>query len=676
MPGLVVFGRRWVIASDDFVFPGAFELFIRFIWWILMLVLFFLYKGEFNCSGGQLLYAYVIGLIVLLAIIINVLLIIVCVSMQGTITNPGPRKSIPLLIYIRTALYLPELVWACLGAVWISDNSMTCHRSVVIAVLCAVIASWIICFFTLVVVLIAFDPLGNKKQAILRKTNIHDQQSSEASQLFDTAKRVATRVWENRLKLMCCCIVWDNDNRAAFANIAEIFTSFFSGTDMVPSDIAAGLSLIHQEQDKLEKCREPEEVVCQSSQPSASMNQDLDMELENATHYMVFAAAAYGWPLYIFSNPFTGACQLCCDCCRSRPADSEIIGGTHRGCHFASMLKVTQLQYRDFIYITFHNKIYEIPFYVALDHKKEAVVVAVRGTLSLRDALTDLSAECEELPVEGVPGNCCAHKGMVQTSEYIYSRLINDGILNQAFSVVPEYRLVITGHSLGAGTAALLAIRLRRLFPGLKCYAFSPPGGLLSKPLADYSKDFTISIIVGKDLVPRLSIPNMEELKRRTVQVVANCTKPKYKILLRGCWYEVFGGNPDDFPSELSGISNETLSQPLLAEQSLSGQNSNSYSSSPDVSPSSMSSHHQPLYPPGRIIHITEEGSTGRLCYSQVRYKAAWSKESAFSSIYISPKMITDHMPDVVLKALENVTQDQPVIVCSQPPDDPVARDI
>lgn len=29
-------------------------------------------------------------------------------------------------------------------------------------------------------------------------------------------------------------------------------------------------------------------------------------------------------------------------------------------------------------------QIYEIPFFVALDHKREAVLVAVRGTLSLK----------------------------------------------------------------------------------------------------------------------------------------------------------------------------------------------------------------------------------------------------------------------------------------------------
>lgn len=41
--------------------------------------------------------------------------------------------------------------------------------------------------------------------------------------------------------------------------------------------------------------------------------EDLEVELEKASHYMLFAAAAYGWPLYIYSNLFTGPCKLCGD---------------------------------------------------------------------------------------------------------------------------------------------------------------------------------------------------------------------------------------------------------------------------------------------------------------------------------------------------------------------------
>ena len=41
------------------------------------------------------------------------------------------------------------------------------------------------------------------------------------------------------------------------------------------------------------------------------------------------------------------------------------------------------------------------------------------------------------------------------------------------------YDVVVVGHSLGAGTAAILSILLRREYPTIHCYAFAPPGGLL-----------------------------------------------------------------------------------------------------------------------------------------------------------------------------------------------------
>lgn len=38
--------------------------------------------------------------------------------------------------------------------------------------------------------------------------------------------------------------------------------------------------------------------------------EDLETELEKAAHCMQFAAAAYGWPLYIYSNLLTAPCKL------------------------------------------------------------------------------------------------------------------------------------------------------------------------------------------------------------------------------------------------------------------------------------------------------------------------------------------------------------------------------
>ncbi|NXX70789.1 DGLB lipase, partial [Spizella passerina] len=657
MPGLVLFGRRWAIGSDDFVLPGAFELFVRLVWWIGIFVLYTVHKGQFNCPGGGLLHSYLLGLIILLASIICALCALVYVSMQGTISNPGPRKSLPKILYTRLLLYFPEFIWAVVGAVWVSDNSVQCEKTVVNGVIGTVIASWIIIIFTIMGVVIVFDPLGGKKTFYLPEGVSRNLESSHSGQLLYNVKSSATRVWEKRIRLLCCCIVQDDDHRVAFTSIAELFRSYFSDTDLVPSDIAAGLILLHQEQDKMESCpKEPEEVLCHS--PSSLVTDDLDVELENAAHYMLFAAAAYGWPYYVYTNPYTALCKLNGDCCRNRPTDSEITGSDRHNFHFGSILKITGLQYRDFIHISFHNKIYEIPFFVALDHKKEAIVVAVRGTLSFEDILTDLSADCEDLTLEEVLENGFVHKGITQAANYIYRKLINDGILNQAFTIAPEYRLVIVGHSLGGGTASILAIMLRNSFPTLRCFAFSPPGGLLSKSLADYTKNFIISVIVGKDLVARLSMPNMEDLKRRIVRIVANCNRPKYQILLRGCWYEVFGGDPDDFPTELDGRNQDALTQPLLAEESLMVHRSPSYNALEEEPHLNSPPQYPHLYLPGKIIHVVEECSSKRLCSSDIKYTARWSNETVFSSILISPKMITDHMPDVVLKALNSLSQE------------------
>ncbi|XP_020655262.3 diacylglycerol lipase-beta isoform X1 [Pogona vitticeps] len=655
MPGMVMFGRRWAIGSDDFVFPGAFELFIRVIWWIGILVLYSIHKGQYNCAGGPLLHSYLLVLLFLLAAVICALSSILYISMQGTISNPGPRKSLPKLLYLRLGLFLPELVWAVVGAVWVSDHKVNCEKTVISAIFGTVIASWVIIVVTVAAIVVVFDPLGGKKTLYITHCADRDLESSQTGQLFYNVKKTATRVWEKRIRLMCCCIVQDDDHRVAFTSIAELFRGYFADTDLVPSDVAAGLILLHQEQDKVEKCpKEPEEVLVQSP-PSPGAN-DLDAELENAAHYMKFAASTYGWPYYIMTNPLTGFCKLKGDCCRS-PAETDIVGDDRFNMHFGSILKITGLEYRDFIHISFHNKIFEIPFFVALDHKKEAIVVAVRGTLSFEDVLTDLSADTENLTLENVLENGLVHKGITQAANYIYRRLVNDGILNQAFTIAPEYKLVVVGHSLGGGTASILAVMLKNAFPNLKCYAFSPPGGLVSKSLADYTKQFIVSVILGKDIVPRLSMPNMEDLKRRIIRIVANCNRPKYQILLHGCWYEVFGGEPDNFPTELDGRNQAALAQPLLAEESLMINRSPSYSTIDDDSPLSSPPQYPHLYLPGRIIHIVEENSARRWCSSEVKYAADWSKETAFGNILISPKMLTDHMPDIILKALDSLVQ-------------------
>jgi hypothetical protein len=54
------------------------------------------------------------------------------------------------------------------------------------------------------------------------------------------------------------------------------------------------------------------------------------------------------------------------------------------------LLATTLLEDGGIVFATFENTLYRTPYLVALDHPRRAVVVAVRGTLSLGDALVDM----------------------------------------------------------------------------------------------------------------------------------------------------------------------------------------------------------------------------------------------------------------------------------------------
>lgn len=70
------------------------------------------------------------------------------------------------------------------------------------------------------------------------------------------------------------------------------------------------------------------------------------------------------------------------------------------------------LQYRDFIYVSFYDKVYELLFIVVLDYRKEFVVVVVRGIMFLQDVFIDLLVESEVLDVDCEVQDCLVYKGI------------------------------------------------------------------------------------------------------------------------------------------------------------------------------------------------------------------------------------------------------------------------
>ncbi len=81
--------------------------------------------------------------------------------------------------------------------------------------------------------------------------------------------------------------------------------------------------------------------------------------------------------------------------------------------------------------------------------------------------------------------------------------------------------LIHAGHSLGAGAAALIALKLKDRFPEVKCWAFCPPGGLLTPNMAHSMKPFCTSVVVNKDAIPRMSLKNLNRFMEGKMMALA-----------------------------------------------------------------------------------------------------------------------------------------------------------
>lgn len=63
--------------------------------------------------------------------------------------------------------------------------------------------------------------------------------------------------------------------------------------------------------------------------------------------------------------------------------------------------------------------------------------------------MTDVAAGFEPLDVDLAEDGALCHKGVLEAAREVQRRLLEGEILKEAFKEKPEYRLVVTGHSLG-----------------------------------------------------------------------------------------------------------------------------------------------------------------------------------------------------------------------------------
>ncbi|XP_018355248.1 PREDICTED: sn1-specific diacylglycerol lipase alpha [Trachymyrmex septentrionalis] len=694
MPSLIAFGRRWTVGSDDLVLPGAVLFYVHLLELTVLGILLGILEWDRSDTCVLLLWQYVIGYEGLFVVCMMVEFYICFLATRGSILDTTARAPMQYVLYFRLFLVLVETGWLCTGITWLARYYQTCPvdqaKDVMLGL---VISNWCLLALMMVTIWCTYDAAGRSwvkmkkyqrsmREAESRAARLHYKRSGSRSRNWRQRKviRAYQDSWDNRCRVLFCCMGNSDRNRNSFADIARLLSDFFRDLDVVPSDVVAGLVLLRKfqkiERELIVKQRKNDTYEFLSGVPVTprtkflSLTEDGDLgHFQLAIHYMHFALAAYGWPMFLVDSS-TQFCQLCtrlqCCCCfpcGTRHEDmATVIEDNCCRCNYAALSRMLILGEIEVVYATFHVDVGETPFFVALDYTKRKIVISIRGTLSMKDVLTDLNAEGEVLPLSPPREDWFGHKGMVQAAEYIRKKLQEEDIIACARAKntsrgTHHFGLTLVGHSLGAGTAAILAILLKQDYPDLMCFSFGPPGGLLSMPAQQYTQEFITSVVVGKDVVPRIGLRQMESLRADLINAIKRSVDPKWKtiacsVMCCGC-----GSTPTSAANLEAGG--------CISEYQRDKDRARAQTIVPSDSSIALTLH-RPLYPPGRIIHVVRHHpNKGEQKYEtswrqvlskrEPVYQALWAGPCDFDEVLISPVMIQDHMPDNMLRALNKV---------------------
>ncbi|XP_043487302.1 diacylglycerol lipase-beta-like [Polistes fuscatus] len=660
MPALKLFGRKWLTATDDLVYPELFEILIRLIWLILIGIgCIKYYSSTWKCQqGGDLVRVYLLGEAIILGIVMILTFFIIRYSSRGSITDTHSRRYVEPLLTVKILMILPEINWNILGTLWIFNKNIECEieQYTISVVKAMVFFNWILIGLTIFGFILVFDPLGS-----MDKHNNNLDDSIEHGKI--------SRIWRRRFKFLW----WmrkDESANETFQHVAGLLTALFRGTNLVPSDVMAGLILL-----RVRQKRETHKLrTLNLSKPKYTVdardifiNTPSWMTLENAHHFLKLSIASYGWLFVCYQHVCTGCFRLIpnltfCGCFRKKR--KVILDDNCCFCNLSGVRYMSKLSNDDILFASFKNHLCEIPFCVITDHKTSSIAIVIRGSLSLRDLITDIAAASETFECSGLPPGSMAHKGMLSGAKVILKQLNHYKILEMAFNTYPTYTLTVTGHSLGAGIAVLLSILLRHQYPNLRVYAFSTPAGVLTRAAAKVTEEFVLTIGLGDDLVMKLSVESTEDLRTSLLDTLAACRLPKYRVILNGFGYALHGVPEQDLDNTWE---NFDIINPLPIQQSpllkiSTNTNDENKVLVRDISQRRFSK--MRLYNAGLILHLSrckhiETDTKSKKNKKEKKYEMRWAQPEEFTKLIVMPRMLLDHLPENLEKALATLIEQQ-----------------
>eukprot|EP00605_Chrysophyceae_sp_TOSAG23-4_P002072 GSChrysophyteH1.ASY1.ANO1.2293.1 assembled CDS len=378
---------------------------------------------------------------------------------------------------------------------------------------------------------------------------------------------------------------------------------------------------------------------------------------------MPYCLAVYSAVFVAIIYPCSFLCRLGASCLVNWGSHDGLIFGDHYGCHKAGTLhhlRGVSEQKSELVYGNFANNVLLSPYCIFADHEKRRVVVAIRGTLSVEDAITDTMAETVEMTAMGQKWGFdgrdrFAHEGFLKSADYIRSELDKNGVLERLFAPknvstssmggggnhddeITKYELTITGHSLGAGLATLVSYLLRPKYPALTCVAFAPPAVVLDQATSVECKSWMTSVVLGDDCISRLNFFSLGHMRERVLDALVRSKVNKMKIFTTS--FKNFDEN--DFLYAPGEEPESSMKKSIEAFKDKIHQHHKS-----DVTPQCTIG--------GRIIHFAEAGTKPQCLKCRKappRFRPFEVSWESMLEITISKKALVHHFPDKYVEEL------------------------
>ncbi|CAF2726589.1 unnamed protein product [Rotaria sp. Silwood2] len=623
MPGIHLFGRRFNFASDDLTVSSLIDIGLR----LPLLVTFIAFRLKDESPDSTCPSTFYNGyfyplLSVYTAITITASFMFI-ISLRGTpVRDTRPRRHMPLLIYIRLFLVLIDIGINIMGLIIMIRVFHMCAIILRATIVTTIVLSWTVAIALFIVLAFFIDLTG-----------------------FVTDEKK----WEMRIKLIFCCGRGYGGQSSNIKNIVKTLQYLFDNerVDLVPSDVAAGLILLQQE-DSLEE-------------RSINITQNVPLELlKEGFYYNSYAQSAFGWfslayqyrltflPRILFITRFRtmGSCCGCCVCCSPCCRNQDILNDPC-GTQYATLRYLLRRQNPVILYANFLGAFHRAPFYIAADNEKKTIIVSIRGTLSATDVLTDINVVEDALETELFGSGYC-HSGMHSAAKYILDDISTR--LTEIFTKYPDYTLIICGYSLGAGIGSILSIKLKSKYPHLKCYGIAMPGSVLSENLALTTRHFIYSYVVDVDMIARASIRSLEHLRDRIIDALNKYNRNKI-CLLTMTLARTIAKRRQTFHS--INYQTQTLIDDALSNSTTTVDVNSSLS---QLVVTHHSNEHVHLVMPGTIIHLYSTHRVG-LFSRGVSYRAGITTYDQFFQLIVHPRMWLDHFPASYGRALANVIE-------------------